>query len=53
MRSRFFSLLGLIHYIAKYTSVAVLVVIAILAITMFRDNLQSLWTAITDGINSL
>lgn len=33
--------------------VGVLVVIAILAITMFRDNLQSLWTAITDGINSL
>lgn len=33
--------------------VGVLVVIAILAITMFRDNLQTLWTAITDGINSL
>lgn len=33
--------------------VGVLVVIAILAITMFRENLQSLWTAITEGINSL
>ena len=53
MRSRFFSLLGLIHYIAKYTSVAVLVVIAILAITVFRPKLQELWDAIASGINSL
>lgn len=33
--------------------VGVLVVIAILAITVFRDNLQSLWDAIASGINSL
>lgn len=33
--------------------VGVLVVIAILAITLFRPRLQELWTAISDGINSL
>lgn len=33
--------------------VGVLVVIAILAITLFRPRLQELWTAIADGINSL
>lgn len=33
--------------------VGVLVVIAILAITAFRDNLQDLWTAIEEGINDL
>lgn len=33
--------------------VGVLVVIAILAITLFRPKLQELWTAIADGINSL
>ena len=33
--------------------VGVLVVIAILAITLFRTRLQELWTAISDGINSL
>lgn len=33
--------------------VGVLVVIAILAITVFRPRLQELWTAIADGINSL
>lgn len=33
--------------------VGVLVVIAILAITLFRGRLQELWTAIADGINSL
>lgn len=31
----------------------VLVVIAILAITVFRPRLQELWQAISDGINSL
>lgn len=33
--------------------VGVLVVIAILAIALFRDNLQALWDAIASGINSL
>ncbi len=33
--------------------VGVLVVIAILAITLFRPKLQELWTAIAEGINSL
>ena len=33
--------------------VGVLVVIAIVAITAFRDNVQELWTAIQDGINGL
>ena len=33
--------------------VGVLVVIAILAITVFRPKLQELWDAISDGINSL
>jgi Flp pilus assembly pilin Flp len=33
--------------------VGVLVVIAIVAIVAFRANLSTLWTAITDGINSL
>ncbi len=33
--------------------VGVLVVIAILAITVFKPKLQELWTAIADGINSL
>ena len=33
--------------------VGVLVVIAILAITVFRPRLQELWNAIADGINSL
>ena len=33
--------------------VGVLVVIAILAIVAFRDNLSELWDDITDGINSL
>lgn len=33
--------------------VGVLVVIAIVAITVFRPKLQELWTAISDGINSL
>ena len=33
--------------------VGVLVVIAILAITVFRPKLQELWNAISDGINSL
>jgi Flp pilus assembly pilin Flp len=33
--------------------VGVLVVIAILAITVFRPKLQELWTAISDGINGL
>ena len=33
--------------------VGVLVVIAILAISLFRPRLQELWTAIADGINSL
>lgn len=33
--------------------VGVLVVIAIIAIMAFRDNLQALWNAIVDGINSL
>lgn len=33
--------------------VGVLVVIAILAIVLFRDRLQELWTAIADGVNSL
>ena len=33
--------------------VGVLVVIAILAIVLFRDRVQELWTAIADGINSL
>lgn len=33
--------------------VGVLVVIAILAIVVFRPRLQELWNAIADGINSL
>lgn len=33
--------------------VGVLVVIAILAIMMFRPKLQELWNAIADGINGL
>ena len=33
--------------------VGVLVVIAILAITVFRPRLQELWDAIAQGINSL
>ena len=33
--------------------VGVLVVIAILAIMLFRPKLQELWTAIADGINGL
>ena len=33
--------------------VGVLVVIAILAITVFRPRLQELWNAIAEGINSL
>lgn len=33
--------------------VGVLVVIAILAITVFRPRLQELWDAIAEGINSL
>lgn len=33
--------------------VGVLVVIAIVAITLFRPKLQELWTAIADGINGL
>lgn len=33
--------------------VGVLVVIAIIAIVAFRGKIQELWTAITNGINSL
>ena len=33
--------------------VGVLVVIAIIAITVFRPKLQELWDAIANGINSL
>ncbi|MDO4889746.1 MAG: hypothetical protein Q3963_00165 [Coriobacteriaceae bacterium] len=33
--------------------VGVLVVIAILAITLFRDRIQQLWDAIASGINGL
>lgn len=33
--------------------VGVLVVIAIVAIVAFRGKVQELWTAISDGINSL
>lgn len=33
--------------------VGVLVVIAILAIGLFRDNLEDLWGAISEGINGL
>lgn len=33
--------------------VGVLVVIAIMAIVLFRDKVQELWTAIADGINGL
>ena len=33
--------------------VGVLVVIAIIAVIAFRDNLQSLWENISQGINSL
>ena len=33
--------------------VGVLVVIAIIAITLFRPKLQELWDAIAEGINSL
>ena len=35
------------------TEYGVLVVIAIIAITVFRPKLQELWDAIADGINSL
>lgn len=33
--------------------VGILVVIAIIAITVFRPKLEELWNAIADGINSL
>ncbi|WP_410054798.1 Flp family type IVb pilin [Olsenella uli] len=33
--------------------VGVLVVIAIIAVIAFRGKVQELWTAISDGINSL
>ncbi len=33
--------------------VGVLVVIAIIAITVFRPKLEELWNAISDGMNSL
>ena len=33
--------------------VGVLVVIAIIAVVAFRENLQSLWEQITSGINGL
>jgi len=33
--------------------VGVLVVIAIIAVVAFRDQLQALWESITNGINSL
>lgn len=33
--------------------VGVLVLMAIVAVTAFRGRLQELWSAITDGINSL
>ncbi len=33
--------------------VGVIVVIAIIAVIAFRDNLQSLWENISEGINSL
>ncbi len=33
--------------------VGVLVVIAIIAVIAFRDNLQSLWESISESINSL
>lgn len=33
--------------------VGVLVLMAIVAVVAFRDNLQRLWTEITDGINKL
>jgi Flp pilus assembly pilin Flp len=33
--------------------VGVLVVIAIIAITLFRPKIQELWTAIAEGINGL
>ncbi len=33
--------------------VGVLVVIAIIAITLFRPKIQELWNAIAEGINSL
>lgn len=33
--------------------VGVLVVIAIIAITLFRPKIQELWNAIADGINGL
>lgn len=33
--------------------VGVLVVIAIIAITLFRPKLQELWNAIAEGVNSL
>lgn len=33
--------------------VGVLVVIAIIAITVFRPKLQELWDAIAEGVNSL
>ena len=34
-------------------SVGVLVVIAIIAITLFRPKIQELWDAISSGINGL
>lgn len=33
--------------------VGVLVVIAIIAVLAFKDKIQEMWTAISDGINSL
>lgn len=33
--------------------VGILVVIAVIAIALFRPKIQELWTAIADGINAL
>lgn len=38
---------------SDYTLVGVLVVIAIIAITLFRPKIQELWDAISSGINGL
>ena len=40
-------------YGAPRSGVGVLVVIAIIAITVFRPKIQELWDAISSGINGL
>ena len=40
-------------FCSKFTLVELLVVIAIIAIVAFKGKVQDLWSAISEGINSL